>query len=127
MEKVNWKREGYKVGDKIFVVSTQYDFNTGKFEYTNKYMHCEITYVGIKILKVKSNKDEKMVFNRRKCRSSLLGHGYAAFKDEQEFEIYKTREKIKEKLQIELTEKIKHLPLETLYQINEVIKKDNTI
>ena len=123
--KVNWKKEGYKVGDTVLLVLKKYNFNTNQFEYSNLKDLYEVTHVGTKVLKVK-HKDyynkSKYEFRSRTTRSAIFGHSYAVFKNEEEYSLYRQKEDRLDRLRDELTKKVKRLPLETLEYINQIIE-----
>lgn len=79
---MNWKKEGYTKGQKVFIVSK------GMFTRDIHFHEGEITYVGTKILKVKTKLQKKdLEFkDSRVVNSTMFGYGYYIFKSKEEYE-----------------------------------------
>lgn len=122
---INWKKEGYKVGENALVVLRKYNFTRNEFEFTDYKVLYEITHVGTKILKVKHkdyHNNTKFQFKSRSINGPFFGHSYVVFKDEEEFNLYKQKEERYKELRIKLSEKVKTLPIEKLEMINDIIE-----
>lgn len=115
---MNWKKEGYKVGNKAYMTNRSMWNNvlTGGEE-------VEIVYVGTKILKVKHNNSIIEFKGKTFSNSSLWGYYYEIYLNEEEY----IRLREEEKQRTELAEQLKLLigkaPLSKLKAIEKIIKE----
>ena len=112
---MNWKKEGYKKDQKVFLVSK------GMFTRDIHYYEGVIIHAGTKILKVKIDASERILEFKNSTYTSgaLWGYGYYLYKSE---EVYKN-EIIETTYKNELLEKVKNsLSKLTNEQLEEIIK-----
>lgn len=115
MERVNWKREGYNVGQKVFVhIENRYS--------EDKFCEAEVSYVGFKYLRIDMNGHE-IEFKSSKSISSISWVStYTVYKSEDEYKETVRLEKEKDEIQSKLTSIILDMDLEKLRKINKFIE-----
>lgn len=114
---MNWKEQGYIVGNKAYMTNrSMWSNSSGNGE------EVEIIHVGTKILKVKCN-NQIIEFRSRTSNSSLWGYYYVIYLNEEEY----IRLREEEKQRAELAEQLKLLigkaPLSKLKAIEKIIKE----
>ena len=112
---INWKKEGYKEGNEVFIVYSDYVSGTKTF------FKGYVLKVGIKNLKVRF-KQQNVIFNSKTVRHKgfgLMGCYLTVFQNEEEY--IKEKEKFEKAKNIReaIIDKIKTFNLEQLETLNE--------
>ena len=115
---INWKNAGYEVGQKVFLA-----VNMGYYSDNPSFQDGVVTYVGTKILKVKTDgatRDVNLTFNdKRMTKGGVLNFRYVVYKSESEY-LEKLEEKQKaNRLREELSVKLNKFDLSQLEKINK--------
>lgn len=112
---MNWKKEGYVVGEEVCLVFKSYG---GKVEFLTG----KVTHVGTKILKVLKGENREFKFTGRNSVNGVLwGDTYYVYKTKEEYEKIVLENEKTEELRKKLTEKIGELELEGLVAINNLL------
>lgn len=116
---INWKKEGYLVGEEVLLVSKLY-FSERSSEHTGI-----IKYVGVKKLVVELD-SKKITFNQGSRRSDSNGFGmyYFVYKNKEERESILAKIKREDDLKEVITKEIKGLSLESLEKVYNCIKEE---
>lgn len=113
---INWKKEGYIVGEEVCLVLKYY---SGKVEFLTG----KVTHVGTKILKVLKGGNRELKFVDGNSVSGVLwGDIYYVYKTKEEYEKLVLKSEKTEELRKKITEKIGELELEDLVAINNFLK-----
>lgn len=119
---MNWKKTGYKPGDKVYIVQSML------FSEHKSFSHATVTYVGTKILKVSldnDNIDTKLEFTKRYTSGRIAGYCYEVYKSQKEYEDILKKE-LDRKTLIGLIEySIKKLSNEQLEEVEKLISSFN--
>jgi len=120
MMSINWKKEGYKIGQTLFIFKKDY-FTTNSNPYQTE---VTVTYVGTKVLKV-SDGEREFEFKGSKATScGLWGMSYNLYNSREEFEQEQRDEAEKYELKAKLTNGVASLSLD---ELKELYKALNTI
>lgn len=82
MNKINWKKDNFIVGQKVFLI------RHSMFVNENTESHGEVIYVGTKRLAVKIGEKRTIVFNGQnysKDGCAMFGHYYSVYKSKDEY------------------------------------------
>ena len=113
---MNWKQEGYQIGDKACMENIML-YSGSTIE------EVEIIHVGSKILKVKDNKDKIIQFkDSRTVSGHCFGFVHKIHKSKEEYEKLIQTEKDKEKLVEKINSNLNKLSLEKLKEIESIIR-----
>lgn len=113
----NWKKENYKVGEKVFIVRNS-SFSSGN----QSFLEGEVLKVGTKILEVKPDDNiKKLKFDERGVTSSSWGFMDYVYKSKEDYEEAKRIISETNELKNELLIKIKTLDLDKLKKIRDFI------
>ena len=117
---MNWKKAGYKPGDKVYIVQSML------FSERKSFLDATVTHVGTKILKVSlDNIDTKLEFTKRYTSGRMAGYIYEVFKSEEEYN-EKLRKELHRKTLIGLIEyNLKNLSNEQLEEVEKLINSFN--
>lgn len=116
---MNWKKNGYTIGDKVFLIG-EFMFTNRKVEYTGTVIHA-----GIKILKVRMEDNTVLKFERRGSSSGSWGMYYTVFKSKEEYESLIALKEAKECMIKDLNDRIKNLSIEQLKDVEKLINSFN--
>lgn len=115
----NWKKDGYKIGEKVFIVKTLGLSNS------NEGMLGTVVYVGTKKLRVsiqQKYKESILEFDSNGyARGSSFGYYYYVYKTEEEYINQIQKQKNLDSLKKELINKIESLSLEQLNKLSLII------
>ena len=116
---INWKKEGYKVGEDVFIVDC--------FGYKDKknFLIGKVLYVGTKNMKVSIkdvNRERILLFNgSRVVKGVFWNNYYCVYKSKEEYEqILECDEKASE-LRKHISDNLKKLSLDQLEDIKKII------
>lgn len=112
---MNWKKEGYNVGDTVFLVG-ELMFTTRKIHSTGTVVHS-----GTKILKVKIDDNIVLKFERRGASSGGWGTYYTVFKSKEEYESIIALKEVKEDMLKSLSDRLNKLSIEQLRDVEKLI------
>lgn len=113
MININWKEEGYKVGEKALFISNYYHQKSILED-------VDITYVGTKILKIK--RDGKIIeFKGHFAQGITFGDDYGIYKNKQEYELIIQANVRRIYLIDKITKSVDNLSTEKLKQIDNII------
>lgn len=116
---VNWKKEGYQVGQKVFIRS----FNG----YANKEYPSKkgiVTYVGTKNLKVQMDEIVYTFNNRRiSFNKYLSGQVYYAYKSKEEYEQIRLEEERSKELRSYIMDNLEKFSLKDLEYIKDFLEQ----
>ena len=99
---INWKKEGFKINDDVFLVIK------GLFDNTEKYYKGKVSYIGTKILKVRIQEKEvfkEIKFNGTKNKRSF-DEVYIVYKSLNEYVELTKKEKNKTELKNSIINKL---------------------
>lgn len=119
---MNWKKEGYTVGQQVYIVK-KLSFSERKI-----FSKGTVTHAGTKILKVKKendNYDQNLVFEERWTSGCMAGYFYEVYKSQQEYEEILSRELDRKTLIGLIEHKIKNLSNEQLEQVEKLVYSFN--
>lgn len=116
---INWKKEGYLVGEEVLLVSKLY-FSDRSSESTGI-----VKYVGVKKLVVELE-GKKITFNQGSRRSDSNGFGmyYFVYKNKEERETILAKIRRKDELKELISQEIKGLSLESLEKVYNCVKEE---
>ena len=116
---INWKKEGYTVGEEVLLVSIFY-FTDRSNEHIGK-----VNYVGTKKLIVELD-GKKISFNQGSRRSESNGFGvyYFVYKNKAERDNLLAQVKRKDELKELISEEIKNLSLNSLEKVYNIILEE---
>ena len=117
---INWKKEGYKIGQTLFIFKKDY-FTTNSNPYQTE---VTVTHVGVKILKVTDGEREFEFKGSKTTNCGLWGICYQLYNSREEFEQEQRDEAEKYELKMKLSNSINNLSLEELRALNNAL---NTI
>lgn len=117
---MNWKKAGYKPGDKVYIVQSML------FSERKSFLDGTVTYVGTKILKVSLDDiDTKLEFTKRYISGKMIGYCYEVYKSKEEYDEI-LRKELDRKTLIGLIEhSIKNLSNEQLEEVEKLISSFN--
>ena len=117
---INWKKEGYIVGEKVLIVN-----KFGIYNQKENTIDGVVTYVGTKILKVSiygTENERILTFNgRRNCSGVVFGDFYAVYKSKEDYDKEVLDKKEMENLTVYITRSLSELDLDTLINIKDNI------
>lgn len=119
---INWKKEGYVVGQKVYLVQ-EFLFSKEK-----RYYDGTVTYVGSKILKVKKENDtyeKTLTFEKRWTSGGMAGYYYSVYKSEEEYEEKLSKELDRKALIGLIEHNIRKLSNEHLEEVDKLINSFN--
>ncbi|WP_368262438.1 beta barrel domain-containing protein [Clostridium disporicum] len=116
---INWKKEGYEVGQKLFIFKKDY-FETISNPYQTE---VTVTYVGVKILKVTDGQREFEFKGSKSANSGFWGSSYKLYNSREEFEKEQRDEAEKYEIKMKLSNSINHLSLDELRALNDAFDK----
>lgn len=116
---MNWKKEGYNVGDKVYI-TTEWMFASKKYE-----EYGTVIYVGTKILKVKLDNDSILEFKNSKmaCIRGMWSSYHYIYKSKEEYEDIIKKKHVRKCLINSLTSRLKELSIEELEAVDVLINK----
>lgn len=116
---MNWKKLGYKPKDKVCIVSRVV------FSEEKTFLEGEVVHAGTKVLKVKLSDDETLSFEKRYAGGRLAGLYYEVYKSKEEYEEIIKKKAHKKLLKEDIINKITHLSVEQLEEIEKLINSFN--
>lgn len=120
---INWKKEGYEVGDEVCIVST---FELYSLEEI-KYIVGKVTHVGTKILKVTIpdvDKEKTLKFNgRRSVPGGFWERTYCVYKTKEDYQEAVAKREKAEELKKYISKNLDNLALEDLEVVGDIIDK----
>ena len=125
---INWKKEGYVVGENVLIVN-----KFGLYNQRENFIDGVVTYVGTKILKVSilDNENERILTfngrsltsNGRKDNSVAFGDFYIVYKSREAYDKEVSDRKKRDNLKTYITRNLIELDLDTLVSIKDEIDK----
>ena len=108
----DWRQEGYKIGDKLFM--TSYTF-WGEPKCTEVF----ISHIGKTVLKVKKNLDDEFdySFSKGLCESNSLGTHYKLYKSKEEYNNLIAQIEYRKSLKEELKSLVDNIPNKDLEEL----------
>lgn len=117
---MNWKKEGYKVRQKVFIV------RKGMFTRDIGYYTGTISHVGTKKLVIDIDSKMQLTFtNDRECTGNTWGNLYTFYNNKEEYEEELAKKKAKNDLIAEIKDNLNKLSMDKLNAILDTIKEDN--
>lgn len=121
---INWKSEGYKVGEEVCIVNRM-----GFYNPTEKHIVGKVVHSGTKILKVVvpfgENKEKTLVFNgKRSCNGVLFGDYYLVYKTIDEYNKVLDEKEKAENLRDYISKNLNNLSLNALEKIKDVVDSE---
>lgn len=115
---MNWKKQGYEVGQKVYLVQ--------EFLFSNKkcFHDGTVTHVGTKLLKVKKDNDSyerTLTFEKRWTSGGMAGYCYEVYKSEKEYNEILSRELDRKALIGLIEHSIKNLSNEQLEDVKKLV------
>ena len=121
-EVINRIKEGYKIGDKVCIVSQR-----GLYNISESILEGEVTYVGTKNINVEIYDSKKKVITFKSSNTILGGFNdptYFLFKSNKEYDQYVEDNKERDKLTKYIKDNLKVVDLEDLRKIADIIKNN---
>lgn len=117
---MNWKEEGYKVGEKALIVREE-TFAQASYDYF--YMEeVDIVHVGAKVLKIKRKRHKEIIETEKLIIKEENGVVFRLYKNKESYELAVAEKLQKEKLLFEIRGKLGSLNVNQLMAISKLIE-----
>lgn len=117
---MNWKKEGFRIDDKVCIVLEV----LGR---ESKVLDATVTYVGTKKMKVVSDARVFEFIGSNRVRGALCGYIYYVYKNSEDYYSFKKNETLKHELCGYITNNIDCMSLEDLEYIKKYIDEKNEL
>ena len=117
--KINFRKEGYVVGQKLFMVKENYvaSNNAGDGK------EVEVTYVGPSVLKVTDGENEFKFNGEMKRKGVVFGIFFKLYQSEADYLRIKGEEESANQLKKEITQELEGLSLKDLRLLSDYLKQ----